>query len=126
MANAQQSTRAYRIALVSPAIPTSAFGGDPLYRAFFEALGRLGYDEGRNLAVARHSGGGIVEHYAELAQEVVRAKPDVIVTATSRMVRIFKAATSTIHRRSHGRSGRLWGRRELGPTGRKLYRSCCR
>jgi putative ABC transport system substrate-binding protein len=96
MANAQQSTRAYRIALVSPAIPTSAFGGDPLYRAFFEALGRLGYDEGRNLAVARHSGGGIVEHYAELAQEVVRAKPDVIVTATSRMVRIFKAATSTI------------------------------
>ena len=95
-ASAQQPSRVYRIALVSPSIPTSAFGGDPFYETFFEELGRLGYVEGRNLVVARHSGGGIVEHYAELAQEVVRAKPDVIVTNTSRMVRYFKAASSTI------------------------------
>ena len=93
---AQQSTRVYRIALVSPAVPTSAFGGYPYFQAFFEELRRLGYDEGRNLAVVRYSGGGRAEHYAELAQEVVRAKPDVIVTSSSTMVLAFKAASSTI------------------------------
>ena len=94
--SAQQSARIYRIALVSPATPISAFGGNPLFQAFFEELHRLGYVEGRNLAVARHSGGGLIEHYAELAREVVRAKPEVIVTSGSRMVPNFKAASSTI------------------------------
>lgn len=125
-ARAQESPRVYRIALISPAVPTSAFGGQPLFQAFFKELRRLGYDEGRNLAVVRYSGGGRAEHYAELAQEVVRAKPDVIVTASSGMVVAFKAASSTIPIVGyHWRSGRLWHRRKLGPTGRQLYRSQC-
>jgi putative ABC transport system substrate-binding protein len=95
-ARAQQSNRVYRIALVSPATPISAFGGHPYFLSFFEELRRLGYDEGRNLAVVRFSGEGRAERYAELAQEVVRAKPDVIVTASSTMVLAFKAASSTI------------------------------
>jgi putative tryptophan/tyrosine transport system substrate-binding protein len=98
-ARAQQATRVYRIAVVHPSNPTSELseaGGNPFYRAFFEELRRLGYVEGRNLAVARYSGGGLVEHYAELAREVVRTKPDVIVTASSRMVLSFQAASSTI------------------------------
>jgi putative ABC transport system substrate-binding protein len=98
-ARAQQSERVYHIAVVHPSSPTSELseaGGIPFFRAFFEELRRLGYVEGRNLAVARYSGGGFVEHYAELAREVVRAKPDVIVTTTSRMVLRFKAASSTI------------------------------
>ena len=98
-ARAQQSARVYRIAFVHPSTPASEFsedGGIPFYRVFFEELRRLGYVEGRNLAVARYSGGGRTEHYAELAREVVRAKPDVILTASSRMVLNFKAASSTI------------------------------
>jgi putative tryptophan/tyrosine transport system substrate-binding protein len=99
VASAQQSTRVYRIAVVHPSSPTSELsetGGNPLYRAFFEELRRLGYVEERNLAVARYSGGGRTEHYAELAREVVRAEPDVIVTTNSRMVLNFKAASSTM------------------------------
>lgn len=96
---AQQSTGVYRIAIAHPSHPTSELsetGGNPNYRVFFEELRRLGYVEGRNLAVARYSGGGLVERYAELAREVVRTKPDVIFAVSSRMVLNFKAASSTI------------------------------
>jgi putative ABC transport system substrate-binding protein len=46
--------------------------------------------------VERYSGAGRTEHYAELANEVVRRKPDLILTITSRMVLNFKAATTVI------------------------------
>jgi putative ABC transport system substrate-binding protein len=98
-ARAQQSARVYRIAAVHTSTPASELnehGSSPAFRAFFEEIRRLGYDEGRNLAVARYSGGGHTEHYAELAQQVVRTKPDVIVTTSVSMVRAFKAASSTI------------------------------
>jgi len=99
-ARAQQSARVYRIAFAHPSNPVSALSEDnssfPQYRSFFGELRRLGYVEGRNLTVARYSGGGIPEHYAELAREVVRTEPDVIFTVTSRMVLHFKAASSTI------------------------------
>jgi putative ABC transport system substrate-binding protein len=98
-ARAQQSARVYRIAIAHPSNPTSELseaGGLPWYRAFFEELRRLGYVEGRNLAVARYSAEGRTEHYAELAREVVRTKPDVVLTIGARMVLSFKAASSTI------------------------------
>jgi putative ABC transport system substrate-binding protein len=97
-ARAQQSTRVYRIALVHPSNPISELSenGSPFYRAFFEELRRQGYVEGRNLTVARYSGGGRTEQYADLAREVVRTSPDVIVAISSRMVLNFKAASSTI------------------------------
>ena len=98
-ARAQQSTRVYRIAIAHPSHPTSELsetGDNPNYHAFFEELRSLGYVEGRNLAVARYSGGGIVERYAELAREVVRTKPEVIFTINSRMVLNFKAASNTM------------------------------
>ena len=44
----------------------------------------------------RSSGEGREEHFPELCQEVVRTKPDVIVTAASRLVLVFKAATDTV------------------------------
>ena len=40
--------------------------------------------------------GAAAENYAELAQEVVRAKPDVIETTSSGMILAFKATSSTI------------------------------
>jgi putative ABC transport system substrate-binding protein len=98
-ARAQQSTRVYHIAFAHPSAPASDLtehGSSPNIRAFFEELRRLGYVEGRNLAVARYSGGGIPEYYAELAQEVIRAKPDVIVAISARLVLTFKATSSTI------------------------------
>jgi putative ABC transport system substrate-binding protein len=98
-ARAQQSDRVYRIALAPPSAPISELsetGGNPYYRVIFEELRRLGYVEGRNLTVSRYSGGGRTEHYAELAREVVRAEPEVIVTFGSLMVQSFRSASSTI------------------------------
>jgi putative ABC transport system substrate-binding protein len=99
VARAQQSGKVYRLAFAHPSNPTAALNetsGIGNYKAFFEELRRLGYIEGRNLAVARYSGGGIPERYAELAQEVVRTKPDVILTVTSRMVLSFQSASTIV------------------------------
>jgi putative ABC transport system substrate-binding protein len=100
-ASAQQAAKVYRLAIVHTAIPvkemneTSSFA---YFKALFGELRRLGYVEGQNLVIERYSGEGRTAHYAELAREVVRQRPDVdvILTGTSRMVGYFKAATATI------------------------------
>ena len=66
------------------------------YHAFFLRLRQLGRIEGQNFSVARYSGQGRTEHFAELAREVVRGNPDLIVVTTSRLTREIKAATDTI------------------------------
>jgi putative tryptophan/tyrosine transport system substrate-binding protein len=96
---AQRTQRANRIAVVhasSPIADISETGGNPLLRVFFEELRRLGHVEGQNLAIARYSGEGRTEHYAELTSEVVRSRPDLIFANTSPLVRQFKDATATI------------------------------
>jgi putative ABC transport system substrate-binding protein len=98
-ARAQQATTTHRIAAVYPwasIAEMSESGGDPRYGALFKELRRLGYIEGVNLVVTRYSGEEREERYPELCQEVVRTNPDLIVTATSRLVLSFKAATDTI------------------------------
>jgi putative tryptophan/tyrosine transport system substrate-binding protein len=98
-ARAQQATKTYHIALVHPSssiVEMSESGGSPNYAALFKELRRLGYIEGVNLVVTRYSGEGREERFPELCREVVRTKPDVIVTAASRLVLSFKAATDTI------------------------------
>jgi putative tryptophan/tyrosine transport system substrate-binding protein len=97
-AHAQQPGKLYRIAIVHPSAPVAEMTdtGSPRFSALFKELRRLGYVEGKNVVVERYSGSGQTEHYAELANEVVRHKPDLILTITSRMVLNFKAATTAI------------------------------
>jgi putative ABC transport system substrate-binding protein len=97
-AHAQQPGKLYRIAIVSPSAPVAEMTdtGIPTFSALFKELRRLGYVEGQTIVVERYSGAGRTEHYSELANEVVRHKPDLIVTITSRMVLNFKAATTAI------------------------------
>src|SRR5712675_2579348 len=87
-----------RIAFVHPSIKVSEISasGRPTYRVFFEELSRLGYVEGQNLGVERHSGEGRPERYAELARDVVNTHPDLIVTSGARLSLDFKMATTTI------------------------------
>jgi putative ABC transport system substrate-binding protein len=99
VARAQQPAKAYRIAIVHPSASLadmSESGGNSYFPALFKELRRLGYIEGANLFVTRYSSEGREERYPELCREVVRTKPDVIVTAASRLVLSFKAATGTI------------------------------
>jgi putative ABC transport system substrate-binding protein len=94
-ASAQQPERVYRIAFVHPSTPVAELRASP-FGAFLEELGRLGYVEERNLKVELFSGEGKREHFPELARDVVRLKPDAILTSGVPMAPSLKSATSTI------------------------------
>jgi putative tryptophan/tyrosine transport system substrate-binding protein len=98
MARAQQPNKVARVAIVHPAMPITELTetGISDYSFLLKELHRLGHVEGQNLTVERYSGEGRPERYAELAREVVRQRPDLIVTNSSRLVLNFKAATATI------------------------------
>src|SRR6516225_5048956 len=88
-ARAQQNAKTHRIALVHPSVSISDMsesGGNPNYAALFKELRRLGYIERVNLVVTRYSGEGQEQPYTELCRQIVRTKPDVIVTASTRLV----------------------------------------
>ncbi len=99
-AQAQQATKTYLLAIVSPSAPVADISETSnrafAFRAFFEELRRLGYVEGKNLAIQRYSGEGLTEHFSELTRDVVRHKPDVIFAISSRLVREFKEANDNI------------------------------
>src|SRR5262249_38730240 len=100
-ARAQQTSKTHRIALVHPSAliaDMNESGSNPNYASLFKELRRLGYTEGVNLVVTRYSGEGQEERYPDLCREVVRTKPDVIVTASTRLVLSFKTATDTVTR----------------------------
>jgi putative ABC transport system substrate-binding protein len=76
IARAQQASKVYRLGYLAPApIPH-------LRDALFEALGELGYLEGKNLKVEYRYGAG--EALDALAAELVGLKPDLIVTVKRR------------------------------------------
>jgi putative tryptophan/tyrosine transport system substrate-binding protein len=88
-----------RISLFHPAIPVNLLtetGGGTAWRAFFGELRRLGYVEGQNLLIERYSAEGHHERYADIAREIIKGSPDLIVTGPNPVVLAFKALTSTI------------------------------
>jgi len=83
LAGAQQPGKMYRVAMFHPTHSYSTMsehGGSTSWRALFEELRRLGYDEGRNLTVERYTGGGQEETYPQLARKVVATQPDLILS----------------------------------------------
>jgi ABC-type uncharacterized transport system substrate-binding protein len=97
-ARAEQSRKAYRIAIAHPAASVTRMteAGSPIFQALFKELHRLGYVEGDNLLIERFSGEGRGAHFPDLAQDVVRRKPDVIISFATYLTLDFKAATTTI------------------------------
>src|SRR5262245_58427391 len=81
-----QPASVHRIAIVrtsgSVAEMTEA-GDNPSYVVLFKELRRLGYIERQNLSVERYSAEGNRERYTELAREVVRTKPHLIIAVSS-------------------------------------------
>src|SRR5262245_33635820 len=97
--HAQQIAKLRRLAVVHPSHPIADLretGSIVFFRAFFSELRRLGYVEDSNIIVERSTAEGRTERYAEIARDVVRSAPDVILAATPEMVRQLKAATTTI------------------------------
>ena len=94
-ARAQQPAKVHRIAIVTLAFPiaeiteTSSFL--PEARTFFRELRRFGYIEGRNLIVERYS---VERPTVELARDVLRSKPDVILSLTWQWTVFLKPLTT--------------------------------
>src|SRR5262249_15703074 len=65
----------------------------PAFPAFFTELRRLGYIEGKNLVVERHSAEGQQDNFANIARSVIRAKPDVLIISSNTLVLAFKEVT---------------------------------
>jgi ABC-type uncharacterized transport system substrate-binding protein len=92
-ARAQQPAKVHRIAFVAVAFPIAEITETGNWRVFFQELRRLGYIEGRNLNVERHS---VERPTVELARDVVRSKPDVIFSIGSAWLPLLKPLTATI------------------------------
>ncbi len=88
---AQQPTTTARIGMLCP-VRCVGIG----YTAFDDELRKLGWVEGRNLTVERKGAEGRYERLPELAAELVRWKPDLIVAATSPPAQAAKNAASEI------------------------------
>ncbi|WP_050425993.1 ABC transporter substrate-binding protein [Bradyrhizobium tropiciagri] len=84
----QASTRVYRLGYLAPAHISH------LVDALFGALRDLGYVEGQNLKVEYRYGTG--KELDELAAELAKGKPDVIVTVATPPALAAKRATTTI------------------------------
>jgi len=69
---------------------------DPNVRAVVEALRGVGYDEGQNLSLDYRGAEGHPERLPELATQVVRARPDVILALGGDVAPFATAATTTI------------------------------
>jgi len=90
---AQQPAKVRRMAIATVATPIAELtetSSLPAYRAFFHELRRFGYIEGRNLIVERYP---IERPTVELAPDIVRSKPDVIL-AIGPWARILKPVTT--------------------------------
>jgi len=83
MAAAGQSPAVLRVAWVSP---ERAGSTSPNLTAFRTGLRELGYVEGKNLVIDTWWGEGSSERLEKMADDIVRARPDVIVTGSGAAV----------------------------------------
>jgi putative ABC transport system substrate-binding protein len=95
--SAQQASKVYRIAIISPSTPVSEINEkNEIYGPFLDELQRLGYVEGQNLVVERYSGGGRQERYHEVVSDLVRGNPDAVFVNQNQLTFELKAQTTTI------------------------------
>jgi len=90
--NAQQPGKVFRIGFLD----ISASGSAVLVDAFRQELGKLGWIEGKNIAIEYRFAEQKNERLPELASELVRLKVDLIVTTAAPQSLAAKGATTTI------------------------------
>ena len=92
-ADAQQTIKISRIGVL---ISGRSSVATPRIRAFQQRLHELGYIEGKNIIIEQRYAEGNVLIVPDLTGELIRLKPDVVVTDTSRATQAAKDATKTI------------------------------
>ena len=93
VAAAQPTAKVYRIGFLVTATSTET---GHLFKALSEGLRELGYVEGRNVVFERRFAEGRQERLPALAVELVRLKPDILVTGSNPVIAAVKEATATI------------------------------
>lgn len=88
----QQAGKRTRVGVLTDLYPPEA--GPP--RAFKQHLGELGYVEGRNIVIDWRYDQGRHDRLPDLARELVRLKPDVVVADATVAVQAALQTTSTI------------------------------
>jgi putative ABC transport system substrate-binding protein len=91
-ADAQPTGRIYRIAYLGEGRSEHA----PLLRPLWDGLRELGYVEGRNLVIEQRYAEFRYERMPDLAAELVRLTPDVVVTGGSPGIAALKRVTTSI------------------------------
>lgn len=92
-AEAQQITKIARIGILPGGSPSSMA---TLVEAFQQGLHQLGYVEGKNILLEYRYAEGKHEKYRDLADDLVRLKPDIIVVSSTGFTVAAKEATKTI------------------------------
>jgi putative tryptophan/tyrosine transport system substrate-binding protein len=93
IAEAQQTGKIFRIGYLDSG---TASGGEVLIDAFRQELSRLGWIEGKNIAIEYRFAEGDNDRLSELAADLVRLKVDLIVVVASPPALAVKKATTTI------------------------------
>jgi len=97
---AQQGSKVYRVAYVSPSTPVDVnkqrATHSSSFKVLFTELKARKYTLGQNLVVDFYSAEGKVERYRPLAREVIATKPDVIHTQSTRLLLVFRDETKTV------------------------------
>ena len=75
---------------------TKAESGTELNRVFRRALAELGHEEGRTLRLVEYFGEDRIERLPEITAEIVRARPDAIISFGLPAARAARAATASI------------------------------
>jgi putative ABC transport system substrate-binding protein len=91
-ANSQQTPKVYRVGVLANAGSFSS----QTYQGFREQLRMLGYVEGRTLVFEFRSAEGRQEELPSLAEEIIRANPDVIVAPATGAAQAVQRVSRTI------------------------------
>jgi putative ABC transport system substrate-binding protein len=94
-ASAQQSSRPWRIGFLAGGERPTNFEGT-VYSAFLRGMREAGYVENRDFSVEWRFAEGRFELFPSLADELVRAKVDVIVVTLTAAIGVVMRATDTI------------------------------
>jgi putative ABC transport system substrate-binding protein len=92
-ADAQQAGKIYRIGFLDN---TTASGSAVRLQAFWQEVRRLGWIEGKNVAIEYRFSEGKRDRLPQLAADLVRLKVDLIVVASTASALAAKKATTTI------------------------------
>jgi ABC-type uncharacterized transport system substrate-binding protein len=93
LADAQQAKKVPRIGVL---VPGSVSSFSSRIEVFLQGLRGLGYSEGKSIFIEYRYAEGKRERWPDLAAEIVRLKPDIIVMSSSGFTAAAKQATNTI------------------------------